>query len=153
MIDKVNKVIIITLTIFYVIPIFFIPIYYNNSIPTLFELSSYPFVIREKLTISYFYSPVSGLIISIILIIIYYKILSEKSILSIKIILMSIFFIITIKIGIPSIKIIFYSNNLNKNIIINNIFNNLELSLFKINVIALGIGIYLLIRKILIVIK
>jgi hypothetical protein len=60
--------------------------------------------------------------------------------------LLSIFIIINMKLGIPSMKIIFYINY-NKNIIINNILNNIEVSFFRISVIALIFGISLFIKN------
>ena len=125
----------------YVIPFIIVPIYFNKLIPSLFEISGYTFVYMEKLTFSFFYLPIWGLLLSIICI----K-LSKNSILINKIILMSIFFIITIKLGIPSMKIILY-NNYNKNIRIIDIINNIELYLFRISIITLGIGIYLFLKN------
>lgn len=131
---------------FYVIPILIVPICFNKSIPALFELSGYIFECTEELTISYFHSPVLGLLLSIICIIIYSKKYFENSIIFNKIILLSIFIIINMKLGIPSMKIIFYINY-NKNIIINNILNNIEVSFFRISVIALIFGISLFIKN------
>jgi len=127
----------------YIIPILFIPIYFNKLIPTLFELNGPTFVIKEELTISYFYLPVLGLLLSIICL----KIYSIFSEFFLKIILISIFIIITIKLEIPSIMIMLYSNYKNNILLIDKI-NNFTSSLFRLSIITIFAGLYLFIREI-----
>ena len=126
--------------IFYIIPLVIIP--FTKSVPSLFELTKQIFECKETLTISYFYLPFLGLLLSIFCIIIYSKKYFNNSNIFNKIILMSLFFIINTKLGIPSMKIIFYINY-NKNINIINIINNLETILFKFSTISLITGIIL----------
>jgi hypothetical protein len=137
--DK-NMIIMGIFIVLYLVPLVVIPL--NKSIPSFFELSGYIFDYKEMLTVSYFYIPFLGLLLSIFCITIYSKKYFENSIIFNKIILMSIFFTINTKFGINSMKIIFYINY-NKNINIINIINNLETSLFKISVITLIFGIIL----------
>jgi len=126
----------------YIIPILFIPIYFNKLIPTLFDLNGPTFAIKEELNISYFYLPVLGLLLSIICL----KIYSIFSEFFLKIILISIFIIITIKLEIPSIIIMLYSNYKNNILLIDKI-NNFTSSLFGLSIITIFAGLYLFIRK------